>query len=187
MSKAVSRLAPERGIRDERLSNCHRTVLTRQWLGTGGEVNWIMLNPSTADDVFNDPTIRKCIGFSKRWGFSRLTVTNLFSFRATYPSDLREIARLDYARAVGVNDGVLIEMAARANLVVAAWGTHGNLAGRADDVLTRVLPDVPMWCIGFAKGGMPLHPCMAGYTPRPLVYREIHAPASAGQQKENPA
>jgi hypothetical protein len=61
MSKAVSRLAPERGIRDERLSNCHRTVLTRQWLGTGGEVNWIMLNPSTADDVFNDPTIRTCV------------------------------------------------------------------------------------------------------------------------------
>lgn len=75
----------------------HRYTLRRDWLGVGGIVNFIMLNPSTADEIFNDPTIRKCIGFAKRWGFSGLVVTNLFAFRATDPADLRAWARVDYA------------------------------------------------------------------------------------------
>lgn len=152
-------------------SDCHRLSLTRQWIGVGGEINWIMLNPSTADERFDDPTVRKCIGFSKRWGFSRLTITNLFSFRATDPVDLRDLVQLDYARAVGVNDGPLIEYAAHANMVIAAWGNHGNLAGRADDVLTRVLPEVPLFCIGLTKAGFPAHPCMAPYTDHPVRFR----------------
>lgn len=153
------------------LTNNHRVVLTRKWMGTGGLINWVMLNPSTADEIFDDPTIRKCIGFSKRWGFSELVVTNLFSFRATKPSDLRELVRCDYARAVGINDPHIIEQAHRANMVIAAWGIHGNLAGRADDVMNRVLPDIRMFCIGKTKDGLPLHPCMAGYTDAPMEFR----------------
>jgi len=149
----------------------HRTTLFREWIGTGGRVNWIMLNPSTADDVFDDPTIRKCVGFSKHWGFSGLVVTNLFSFRATYPADLRAMVQVDYARAVGDNDRHLIEQAAAADLVVAAWGTHGNLAGRAHDVLCRVLPETTLYCISKTKGGFPLHPCMAKYTESTVLYR----------------
>lgn len=149
----------------------HRVTLTRRWLGTGGEINWIMLNPSTADELADDPTIRKCIGFSKRWGFSSLVVTNLFSFRATHPKDLKDLVRSDYARAVGDNDGALIECASRAQLVVAAWGTHGNIAGRAEDVLYRVIPSVDLYCIARTKDGFPLHPCMAGYTDAPLEFR----------------
>lgn len=153
------------------LPDNYRTTLRRQWIGTGGCVNWIMLNPSTADDVFDDPTIRKCIGFSKRWGYSSLVVTNLFAFRATRPADLKDLVKLDYARAVGVNDAPLIEAATSADLVVAAWGIHGKLAGRDQDVLFRVLPEIPLHCIGRTKDGHPLHPCMAGYTDNPLVFR----------------
>lgn len=153
-----------------RLTNCHRVVLTRKWMGNGGLINWIMLNPSTADEIFDDPTIRKCIGFSKRWGFSELVVTNLFSFRATKPSDLRDMVKLDYARAVGVNDGHLIEQAHRSQLVVAAWGTNGHLAGRDEDVMQRVLPDIRFYCIGKTKHGHPLHPCMTGYTDKPIYF-----------------
>jgi len=155
----------------DRMTNCHRVRLTRAWLGTGGKCNWIMLNPSTADDVSDDPTIRKCIGFSKRWGFSRLTVTNLFSFRATDPRDLRALVKVDYARAVGLNDGVLIEEATTSDLVIAAWGTNGGLAGRAEDVMSRVLPEIPLFCIGLTKNGFPLHPCMAAYTDSPLRFQ----------------
>jgi hypothetical protein len=153
-----------------RLTNNHRLLLARQWIGTGGTVNWIMLNPSTADDVFDDPTIRKCIGFSKRWGFGRLVVTNLFTFRATDPKDLKECARLDWARAVGMADGALTEQAGKADLVVAAWGNHGNLYGRAEDVRCRVLPEQEWYCIGVTNKRMPLHPVMAGYTDKPLKY-----------------
>jgi len=130
-----------------------------------------MLNPSTADDVFDDPTIRKCVGFSKRWGFSSLVVTNLFAFRATDPKDLRAMARVDYAKAVGDNDGPLIEHAHGADLVVAAWGVHGDLMGRARDVLWRVLPETELYCIAKTKDGYPFHPCMARYTDTPVRFR----------------
>ncbi len=153
------------------LTNCHRTVLTRSWIGTGGLINWIMLNPSIADQISDDPTIRKCIGFSKRWGFSRMVVTNLFSFRATYPGDLRDLVRIDYARAVGVNDGPLIENAKKADLIVAAWGVHGGLAGRDLDVCHRVLSGFQLHCIGVTKDGHPLHPCMAAYTDKPIPWK----------------
>ncbi len=149
----------------------HRYTLRRSWLCGSGIVNFIMLNPSTADDVFDDPTIRKCIGFSKRWGFSGLVVTNLFAFRATNPADLREIAKLDYARAVGVNDGHLIAEADNAAAVVCAWGDHGTLYGRDEDVMRRVLPEVSLGCIGRTKGGNPLHPCRAPYTLAPEMFR----------------
>lgn len=154
-----------------RLSDCHRLLLSREWLGGGGTVNWIMLNPSTADDIFDDPTIRKCRGFSMRWGFSRLIVTNLFTFRATAPSDLKSCARIDWARTVGYADGALIEEASKADLVVAAWGVHGNFYGRADDVMLRVLPTTKLKCIGKTKGGFPLHPVMAAYTDHPSDFR----------------
>lgn len=153
-----------------RLTNNHRLVLTRQWIGTGGTINWIMLNPSMADDVFDDPTIRRCVGFSKRWGFSGLVVTNLFTFRATDPRDLKTCAISDWSRAVGLADGALIEHAKASDLVVAAWGIHGNLGGRADDVRFRVLPSQKFHCIGKTKLGFPLHPVMAGYTEAPQEY-----------------
>lgn len=157
---------------DPKLTNNHRSLLVREWLGNGGAVNWIMLNPSTADDVFDDPTIRKCIGFSKRWGFSRLVVTNLFTFRATDPKDLKRCADVDWARAVGLADGALIEQAKAATIIVAAWGNHGNLYGRAKDVVERVLPGRKFYCIGITKQGMPLHPVMAGYTNKPIEYAQ---------------
>ncbi len=103
-----------------------------------------------------------------------MVVTNLFSFRATDPRDLKDLVRIDYARAVGINDGPLIEHAHRADLVVAAWGNHGNLAGRASDVMDRVLPELLMHCIGVTKTGMPIHPCMTAYTDAPTVFRAVH-------------
>jgi hypothetical protein len=161
---------------EPRLTNCHRLLLRRSWLGIGGFVNcrivnWIMLNPSTADDVVDDPTIRKCVGFSKRWGFSGLVVTNLFTFRATDPKDLMKLAKVDFARAVGLADSVLIEQAKNSDLVVAAWGNHGNLYGRADDVCDRVLTNHRLYCIGLTSRGMPLHPVMAAYVNSPMKYR----------------
>ena len=64
-------------------------------------MNFIMLNPSTADDEFDDATIRRCVGFAKRWGFHGLVVTNLFAYRATKPSDLKALAARDLRLAIG--------------------------------------------------------------------------------------
>lgn len=132
-----------------------------------------MLNPSTADDVLDDPTVRKCRGFSQRWGFRAMIVTNLFSFRATDPKELRTVAKRDYAKAVGINDdGCIIKAAQSADLVIAAWGFHGDLYGRDKDVICRVLPDTTLHCIGLTMHGMPVHPLMARYTNHPVVYRD---------------
>lgn len=53
---------------------------------------FIGLNPSTADETRDDPTIRRCIGFAKLWGYGALCMTNLFAFRATKPRDMRQAA-----------------------------------------------------------------------------------------------
>src|SRR5690349_7864679 len=80
---------------------------------------FIGLNPSTADEYQLDPTLRKCVGFAKRWGDGAMVMTNLFAYRATLPEDMKK-AHID---PVGPdNDATLIRLARGAKIVVAAWG-----------------------------------------------------------------
>lgn len=150
----------------------YRYVLRREWMGSGGIVNWLMLNPSTADDVSDDPTIRKCCGFAKRWGYQGIVVTNLFAYRSTDPKEMKSLARADYALAVGDNDAAITEHANASAIVIAAWGVHGPCCGRDQYVMHRLVPHVDLYCIGKTKDGHPLHPCMAGYTDAPVLFSE---------------
>lgn len=126
----------------------------------GSRVLFVMLNPSTADGVKDDPTIRRCIGFAQDWGFGRLDVANLFAFRATKPADL---AKAD--DPVGPeNDAYLIELGALADRIVFAWGTRGTLQGRdqqVGDMFGR--RGLHAWCLGKTKAKHPRHPL---YVPR---------------------
>lgn len=151
----------------------YRYILTREWLtGTRGTINWIMLNPSTADDVFDDPTIRKCIGFSKRWGFRRLVVTNLFAFRATDSAELVRLVSGDPAFAIGPeNIHHLLREHFSAELTVAAWGDFVCATPYAK-ILEQGAPGaIPLFCIGTTKNGSPLHPSRAPYTRAPVLFR----------------
>ena len=65
----------------------YRYLLVRRWDNTLPDATFVMLNPSTADERDDDPTIRKCIGFAKRWGCGGIKVVNLYAFRATNPRD----------------------------------------------------------------------------------------------------
>jgi hypothetical protein len=110
-----------------------------------------MLNPSTADQQRNDPTIRRCIGFAARWGFGAVAVGNLFAFRTPSPAILRQVAH-PVGRA---NDRWLQRLAAESSRVIAAWGNEGVLLGR--DVQVRRLL-APLHALGLTQQGQPRHP-----------------------------
>lgn len=160
-------------------SGTYRYELSRSLSGTMMALNplpgqektilWIMLNPSTADASIDDPTIRKCMGFSSRWGYRTLLVGNLFAWRATDPKQLKKLSREE---AVGPeNDMYLRSMIQRSDMVVCAWGNHGVLHGRNREI--RPLVDEvyretdqvswPVLCLGTTKNGQPKHPLYVPY------------------------
>lgn len=141
----------------------HRYALIREWNPNKPSLMIISLNPSTADEKINDPTITRCIGFAKKWGFGRLFVTNLFAFRATFPKDL-----FDSKDPVGgKNDYWLKKLSKEVDKVVLAYGNHGKFKNRHDEMLEMI--NNP-YCIEKTKTGMPTHPLYLKYTKRPIKY-----------------
>ena len=140
-------------LRAANFSRCrrYRYALWRQWGETRDYALIIGLNPSTADHRQDDPTIRRCMGFARDWGYSRLCVANLFAFRATYPKDLK--AAPD---PVGpANDKWLRRLISDADCVVAAWGNDGALLQRSRAV--RAMCD--NWqVLRVNHSGEPAHP-----------------------------
>ena len=154
------------------LSECgrYRYRLEREAdpLGSGA-VNFVMLNPSTADATADDPTIRRCVGFAKSRGYARLVVTNLFAFRATNPADMRGRT---LAELVGPdNDEYLISVARAADAVVCAWGANGNLYRRKETV-KRMLSEIPvnLTALKMTKHGDPQHPLYIAGKTMPVAF-----------------
>lgn len=129
---------------------------------------WIMLNPSTADAAQDDPTVRKVLGFSRRWGYGQVRIVNLFGLRSTSPALLKT-----HPDPVGKrNDDFIAEAATLAHGIVYAWGGNAdpqNSLARARAVAVRglvsmyAISNAPKWCLGFTKGNQPKHPLMLGY------------------------
>ena len=132
----------------------YRFLLERQW-GDGQRATFVMLNPSTADAGNDDPTIRRCIGYAKRWGYGKLAVVNLFSYRSTDPRELRNVSD-----PIGPQtDDYLIDVGAESAVVVAAWGNHGKLYRR--DQCVRGLFEragIPLHYLRLTDEGQPWHP-----------------------------
>lgn len=152
----------------------YRYTLHRLWGEIGSpRVNFVMLNPSIADASLDDPTIRKCIGFARRWGFGGLTVTNLFAWRSTDPRGIGA----DPSHVGPENDGFIRAAATFSDRVVFAWGAQPGIARRAAAVTAIVsgLGVVPHRIGPPTKDGHPCHPLMLAYS-RTL---EIH-PCSDG-------
>lgn len=107
------------------LSQCgkYRYELWRVWDDTKPKVLFVMLNPSTADAANNDPTIRRCIGFAKSWGYGGVMVGNLFALRATDPAELKKIEyNEEHYYHADQNAQHLNKMAFECKLIVYAWG-----------------------------------------------------------------
>lgn len=147
------------------LEGAYRYSLTRAWGAPKPSICWIMLNPSTADAGQDDPTIRRCVGFSQRWGAGALIVVNLFAYRATDPCAL-----LTADDPVGPrNDQEILRAAGSATEVIAAWGRLGqSLRGRDKDVL-GLIPR-PVLCLGLTQEGYPRHPLYMPKDAVPMLY-----------------
>ena len=141
----------------------YRYALWRIWGGITGYAMFVGLNPSTADETVDDPTIRRCISFAQDWGYSGLCMTNIFAYRATKPSDMK--CAID---PVGKdNDDWLRDASSGAAVVVAAWGTHGTFAGRHTAV-RKLLPNLHY--LKLTKDGHPSHPLYLQKTLRPVLW-----------------
>ena len=130
----------------------------------GGQLLFVMLNPSTADADADDPTIRRCRGFAQRLGYGTLAVANLYAFRATSPADLH-----DAADPVGPeNDEWIDKLADEADRIIVAWGADvGPIADRAERVLHR-LGEVD--ALGLTASGQPRHPLYLRSDAEPVAY-----------------
>jgi hypothetical protein len=143
------------------ISDCgmYRYELTRTWDATVGRVCWIMLNPSAADAAVDDPTIRRCMGFARDWGYGGITVLNLFAYRATDPRHLVDANEAGIEVVGPLNAQRLCSVAPMAPLVVAAWGTRGSYRNQAAKALQLLAGfQVDVLCLGTTKDGHPRHP-----------------------------
>jgi hypothetical protein len=133
----------------------------------GRWAHFIMLNPSVANASENDPTIRRCIGFARSWGYSGLVVTNLFPDISISPQYLKTLQPDALAAAWETNQWVLKAVTKRSLPAICAWGNLGALADRASAVI-RLLKK-PL-CLGLTAKGFPKHPLYVPGTasPRPL-------------------
>lgn len=148
------------------ISDCgtFRYLLTRRW-GDGPALAFLMLNPSTADASVDDPTIRKCLGFARCYGFNALEVVNLFAFRATNPRHM--LAAPD---PVGPdNDRYILKAAKMSRQIVCAWGPNASKTARTPQVVKALVKrGVRLKCLHVTKDGSPGHPLMLSYD-RPLM------------------
>ena len=154
-----------------------RFDLVRDWRDEPGTPDrtllWGMLNPSKAGEEDDDPTIRKTVGFGKRWGFGRIVAVNLNPIVSTDPWDLPRFSGIDME-----NRAIIQQWMGIADMVVAAWGSQPRAVARTIALselihLFRSIAPVPLYCIGrTVNGDAPLHPSRAPYTDAPVMWRD---------------
>lgn len=144
----------------------YRYRLWRTWSDAAPAV-FVMLNPSTADEIENDPTVERCERRARAMGYGGLRVANIFALRSTDPSALY----IEQDPVGPDNDAAILESVAGAGLVVCAWGAHGNLHDRGLAVL-RLLRDagVTPHYLHMNRDGTPKHPLYVGYDVQPKAW-----------------
>ncbi|MBT7447467.1 MAG: DUF1643 domain-containing protein [Tateyamaria sp.] len=142
----------------------YRYSLTRIWNGSGKRVNFIMLNPSTATELQNDPTVERCERRARTLGYGSFAVTNIFAWRDTDPKAMKKASD-----PIGPeNDASIIKQAEWANDLIAAWGTHGAHLERGSSVKSMLqFTNQPLFHLGLSKAGHPRHPLYLPYVQPP--------------------
>ncbi len=153
---------------DAQYSPCerYRYVLTRVWDESGPRALFVMLNPSTATEVRNDPTVERCERRARALGFGAFRVCNIFALRSTDPRGLRR-----HAEPVGPeNDAAIVGSCHWANQraggrVVCAWGNHGAYKNRGPEVEALMRSArIALFHLGMTRTGHPRHPLYVAYS-----------------------
>lgn len=150
-------------------SDCerYRYRLTRVWNPDGPRALFVMLNPSTATEVQNDPTVERCERRARALGFGAFGVLNIFAYRATDP---REMRRAPDPVGPG-NDAAILAALPWADQVICAWGAHGAHLERGPRVLAMLRKaGGPLFHLGLSKDGHPKHPLYIGYHVQPQLW-----------------
>jgi hypothetical protein len=157
---------PQGAIFDE--TRQYRYSLWRSWEDRGNRVVFVSLNPSQANEVDDDPTIRRCIGFARDWGYRSVEIVNLFAYCATKVSTLRKARD-----PIGSENDLYIRQAAeRADMLIYAWGNWGSLRGRNLEVQS-LLQEFNSGCLGLTGRGNPKHPLYLPKQTRIVRYEPI--------------
>mmetsp|Transcript_18162 Transcript_18162/g.33571 ORF Transcript_18162/g.33571 Transcript_18162/m.33571 type:complete len:168 (+) Transcript_18162:92-595(+) len=139
----------------------YRYCLTREWNAGGSQIQFIMLNPSTATEATSDNTMIRCERRARELGYGSLRVVNLFAWRDTDPRNMK--AAQD---PIGpADDAMILQGLKSTKQTVCAWGNHGSHMGRGPYVKT-VLQAIgkPLYHLGLTKHGSPKHPLRLAYT-----------------------
>jgi len=129
-------------------------------------VVFLMLNPSTADEMKNDPTVERCERFAKKWEFDGYEVTNLFAWRDTDPKKMRQAED-----PIGPDNDYYIKKSCQgADQVICGWGNDGVYFDRSENVL-QMLKDtgIKLYALKMNGGGEPTHPLYQPYSRQPFL------------------
>lgn len=135
----------------------YRYLLTRDIVNNKPKrvITWIMLNPSTADAIKDDQTIRRVISFTKLFGGTSLQVINLFAFRATNPKKLPT----GKSEAMGPEwERWITNALYESDILIAAWGSSIEKTKLSAEHIKTIIGDHPIFCLGITKSGSPRHP-----------------------------
>ena len=149
-----------------KFSKCrkYRYTLWRTWNVKKPKVMFLGLNPSTADEINNDPTVTRCINYSKLWGYGGMYMMNLFAFRTTYPAELKNTIN-----PIGKdNDYWIKKISKTADKCIGAWGNDGDFLNRSKDV-EKLIPK--LYCLKINNSGEPSHPLYLKSTLKPTLYK----------------
>ena len=134
-----------------------RYSLWRIWDTDKLPIAFIGLNPSTADEIEDDPTVRRCIRFAKRWGYGSMYMLNLFGLRSTDPKLLYE-----HNDPVGdKNHETILDVCLAMDKIVLCWGNHGALLDQGDVLLCKLKQvgfEDKLRSFGVTKSKQPKHP-----------------------------
>lgn len=165
MNASADQSLIERGAK---FSQCRRWryMLWRRW-GDGPCINFILLNPSTADENRDDQSVERCQRIATKLGFSALQITSLFAFCATTPLELHSA---DDPVGPG-NDAALRVVATESALVICGWGNHGRHLKRSRDVVAMLAElKIPLHALHITPAGEPGLPLYLGYGRQPTRF-----------------